>query len=77
MTQHSGILDAYAFRTTVSPMRSAPRRPLKKPLVKEPTRALPSPAALILRGRVTFVLYALWFVGCLTVVTALIERAAP
>lgn len=58
-------------------MHSAPRRPLKKPLVKSPSPALPSPAALLLRGRIAFVLYALWFVGCLTLVTALIERAAP
>lgn len=58
-------------------MRSAARRPSKKPLVKAPSPPLPSPTGLLLRSRVTFVLYALWFVGCLTAVTALIEHAAP
>ncbi|HVR51053.1 MAG TPA: hypothetical protein VMS38_15060 [Pseudorhodoferax sp.] len=58
-------------------MRSAPRSHLRKPSVKAIPSSAPSPAPLVLRSRVSFVLYALSVIGCLSTITALIERAAP
>lgn len=59
------------------PMHSVPRSPLKKPPVKALPSSTPTPAPLVLRSRVSFVLYALGMISLLSTITALIERAAP
>lgn len=58
-------------------MRSAPRSHLRKPSVKAYPSPAPAPAPLVLRSRLSFILYALSVIGCLSTITALIERAAP
>ncbi len=60
-------------------MRSAPDSSHDQPLVKAAILPRPSPSLSWLWGsaRVAFVLHAMAMVGVLTIVTALIERAAP
>lgn len=58
-------------------MRSVPRSISEKPPVKAIPSSSPTPAPLVLRSRVSFVLYALAMIGMLSTITALIERAAP
>lgn len=54
-----------------------PRSHPKKPSVKAISSTSPTPPPLVLRSRVSFVLYALAMIGMLSSITALIERAAP
>jgi hypothetical protein len=53
------------------------RTPETKPSVKASSSSSHPPAPLVMRSRLSFVLYALGVIGCLSTITALIERAAP